>query len=216
MPRTTICSIIKQKDKCQGEILRADPIKSTRNSKINTINNEMEKLLNIWMYELTEKNVPKSQLLIQAKALNIFNDIKKKYLNSNDTFKASNGWFEKFKKRIGMHNIKIQGESSSSDHVAPEKYPEELKNITTENGYTDEQIFNVDETALYWKQIPQRTFVSTDVPTFKGFKQSKEKLSLLLGGNRSGDFRIKPLAIYHSKNPRALRQYNKNTLPVVW
>lgn len=36
MPRTTNSSILKQKEKYQGELFRAVPIKSTRISKINS------------------------------------------------------------------------------------------------------------------------------------------------------------------------------------
>jgi hypothetical protein len=39
---------------------------------------------------------------------------------------------------------------------------------------------------------------------------------LLLGGNASGDYKIKPLMVYHSQNPRALKGYFKEGLPVVW
>lgn len=62
----------------------------------------------------------------------VYNIIKKnlKYLKFTNTLKnmenplstkdfmASKDWFEKFKKRFGIHSIKIQGESASVDHEA--------------------------------------------------------------------------------------------------
>ncbi|GFY75702.1 hypothetical protein TNIN_370491 [Trichonephila inaurata madagascariensis] len=40
--------------------------------------------------------------------------------------------------------------------------------------------------------------------------------TLLLGGKASGDFKLKPLLVYHSKNPRAMKGISKSTLLVIW
>ena len=45
---------------------------------------------------------------------------------------------------------------------------------------------------------------------------SKERLTLLLGGNAARDFKLKPLLVYLSENPRPLKGVNKNKLPVIW
>lgn len=53
----------------------------------------------------------------------------------------------KTKKKV--HNIKFQGEQASADAEAAENYKLELARIINEGGYSPDQIFNADETALY-------------------------------------------------------------------
>ena len=64
--------------------------------------------------------------------------------------------------------------------------------------------------------MPNRTFISKNEKTAPGFKVSKDRVTLLLCSNASGDYMTKPMLIYRSLNPRALKGINKNALPVHW
>jgi hypothetical protein len=45
---------------------------------------------------------------------------------------------------------------------------------------------------------------------------AKDRFTLLLGGKTAGDFKLKPLLVYHSENLRALKGIERSKLPVIW
>jgi hypothetical protein len=54
--------------------------------------------------------------------------------------------------------VKVSGEYARADVKATEEYLETLDTLTVEENYLPEQIFNMDETTLFWKRMPERNF----------------------------------------------------------
>jgi hypothetical protein len=123
---------------------------------------ETEKLLTIWMEDHIQRLIPLSLMTIQAKARSLYADIKGKRQDAPQTFVASNNWFNRFKNRAGFHNVKVSGEASSGVAKAAQMFPDMLNDIINEGGYTAQQVFNVDEAGLFWKKMPERTYISKE------------------------------------------------------
>lgn len=58
----------------------------------------------------------------------------------------------------------------------------------------------------------KRTFIVREKKTFPGFKAAKHRLTVMVGVNAAGDCKLKPLLVYRSEYPRAL----KTKMPVIW
>ncbi|GFV39854.1 tigger transposable element-derived protein 1 [Trichonephila clavipes] len=102
------------------------------------------------------------------------------------------------------------GESATVDEGAAKIFPEKLAKIIEDGDYSADQVFNADETGLYWKRLPNRTYIAKDEKTASGHKESKDRVTLLLCSNASGDRMLKPLLINKSLRPRALKEWFNN------
>ena len=61
----------------------------------------------------------------------------------NEPFVASPGWWDKYSKRMGLGSVKLIGEAASADHEAAERFPETLKKVIEEGGYSEDQVRNL-------------------------------------------------------------------------
>ncbi|XP_006107965.1 tigger transposable element-derived protein 1-like, partial [Myotis lucifugus] len=178
---------------------------------------EMERLLVLWLDDQHQGCIPVGLMLIQEEAKRLFEALKKEKGEGSEReeFVASKGWLMRFKACANLHNLKVPWEAASGDGKAAGDFPSALAEIIREGGYCDKQVFNVDETGLFWKPMPTRTHIAKEEKTASGHQASKERLTLLLGANAAGDFKLKPLVCL-AENPRAPKGIWKSQLPVIW
>ena len=71
----------------------------------------------------------------------------------------------------------------------------------------------MDETGVMWRALPRNTQASKEEKKVRGKKVSKERLSVLCGGNATGTHRLKLTVVGKAAKPRALKDI-MNRLPV--
>uniref|UniRef100_A0A7N5JAM7 HTH CENPB-type domain-containing protein n=1 Tax=Ailuropoda melanoleuca TaxID=9646 RepID=A0A7N5JAM7_AILME len=212
---STVATIRDNKEKIKANSQIATPLRASRLTRHRSaVMETMERLLHVWLEDQSQRNVPLSVTIIQEKAKSLFDDLQRERGGSSQTekFSASKGWFVRFKERHCLPHFKMNSTAPGNKDV----YLEALRSIIEEGKYTPQQVFNVDETGLYWKRMPEGMFISVEEKAEPGFKSSKDRLMLLLGGNAAGDFKLKPLLVYHLENPKSLKGYSKPNLPVIW
>ncbi|XP_067947109.1 tigger transposable element-derived protein 1-like [Watersipora subatra] len=220
---STISTILKQKEVIKS-IKPSKGICIISKRRSCTLD-EMERLLLIWIEDQEMAGSTITESIICAKARSIYYDLKA--ANCGDSiggsltdsttqeFKASRGWWQNFRKRTGTLSA---GETSSSEIQAVHEFSVLFEKIVQEEGYVPQQVFNCDETGLFWKRMPRRTYITIEEKKRCGHKPMKDRLTLTLCANASGDCKIKPLLVYHSENPRAFKAHkvNKDLLQVFW
>lgn len=171
---------------------------------------EVEKKLYKWFLKQRERNCPVNRLILKVKAIEIF---KLMFPNKDEKdFVASDGWLSKFIRRHGIRFSKVWGEILSSDTSSITPFVHRFRNKITEMGLTNEQIYNADESGLFYRLLPDKTYVSATEKTAPGRKIQKERVTFMLCANAEGTHRTTPLVIGKYKKPRVFKDFDNPLL----
>lgn len=196
-----LCKILKNRD----ELTRRDKQNENTECKRNRAgkDEQVEKALRLWFENVRERDAPVNGPLMQQKAESLAAEMGKK------DFVATNGWFQRWKTRENIVYKKIHGEQKDADKPAAENWlrDEWPKLIAS---YSPENVYNADETGLYFRALPEHTYLFKN-ESLKGHKVSKERVTVLCCVSMSGE-KQRLLVIGKSKNPRCFKGVKK--LPV--
>jgi hypothetical protein len=157
-----------------------------------------------WFKQARANNIPLNRPIIQEKAMEFVTDLK--FMD----FKASNGLLESWRSRFSIGFFKVCGESADVDDNVVDDFQSKIGKIV--EGYKAEDIFNVDETGLFFKALPDKTLAPKG-EACKGGKLAKERITVMLASSSTGG-KLKPLVIGKAKQPRCFKNINIDNLPV--
>ena len=204
IPVTTLQSILQKKECIQKNIEKVgEKNAKKRRSLKKSPYDELEAILLKWFKEARAANVPVNGTILREKALEIADR-----LVGLENFTASNGWIDRMKKRHNLVYRSLSGESSSVDEATIEEWKKNLPNLT--KGYKPKDVFNADETGLFFNLLPDKSYVVKG-DSCHGGKMSKLRLTVLLCCNSDGSEKLTPLVIGKSRNPRCFK--NVRTFP---
>lgn len=169
---------------------------------------DLERALILWHEAVTDQGGVITGDILQEKAGEIWDRLPSSQGKNKPVF--SSGWLTGFKARHGLYQHTFHGEEGA----VPAAADEAMTTIHDEVRYYNERdIFNMDETGLFWRLAP-----STGLSSQRrgGIKKDKARISLALCCNANGTERMPPFVIGKARIPHALRGVNMSTLGVRW
>ena len=107
-------------------------------------------------------------------------------------------WINRFKARHSIIAKRIHGESASA--FRPSFYVEGNYPPGITQKFQMGNIFNIDETGLFWKLLPERTLQFKGMDC-KGDKHAKDRITILVGASALGE-KLPLMVIGKSQKPR--------------
>lgn len=208
--KSTISDIKKKKNEILRYVSRTEKGPGTRKTMRNAEFSDVEDAVYTWFLQQRARHAPISEAIILQKARQFFTEMN---YGEGVNFEASRGWFQGFKHRFGIRSLKVTGEKLSSDENAVEPFRIKLKQKIEQLGLSLEQIYNADESGLYWRCLPEKTLVHADEKGAPGRKISKDRITFMPCANASGRHKLRLLVIGKSKNPRPFKNIQ---LPVYY
>ena len=143
-----ISDILKESEKWLA--LKLDSYEASLKKQVKPNFPQVDEALGFWVEKAIDNNITISGELLAQKACDFAT-----LLDAQD-FKGSDGWVAGFKKCHNLESyVKHEEAASAPSEEDLNEMRKDLQNILKE--YLPDDIFNIDETGLYWKMEPNRT-----------------------------------------------------------
>ena len=129
-------------------------------------------------------------------------------------FTLGRHWFTQFRNTYGLTGIILAGDDA--DESGARQFVQQLSQILENLDIGDENLYNMDETSLFWRRLPKQVLKSASGNAV--IKETEEKIktdriTLAVCANASGSHKLPLFLINKYGNPRALKHSYTN-LPV--
>ena len=116
-------------------------------------------------------------------------------------FSASNGWLDKWKKRYNITQMNVAGEEGDVNEETMTSWAERARELV--RGHHPADVWNMDETGLFWKALPEKS-LSERGKRCRGGKKAKQRLTWAFFVNAGGG-KEPPIVIGKSVRPRCFK-----------
>lgn len=164
-----------------------------------------------WHQQMLKKKVTVSKETLRDIANKIFYELPQ-YRNVEPP-RFSGGWLDSYKARYQVKRYYRKGKSGALDQVGVEAELEGLRKGL--KIYKCEDIYTMDETALFWKMSPNDDLTSESKA---GGKLEKARITVVLACNVTGTRKLAPWFVGKAQTPRCFDRsgVRVENFPTVW
>ena len=196
MGRSTGSDILRDKEKWTSTPKDGD---SSLHQRMGRHDN-LEQALFLWFNDGRPKNAIINDDMLIEKAKTYGNQL------GVQDFAYSKGWLQKFQKRHVISKHVAHGEADSADPVVVSQGRLQLQEDLA--ACDPQDIYNMDETGLFYRLLPNSTLATGPV---RGKKKQKERITVALCANATGTDKLIPLVIMKSAHPQCFsKTFNPN------
>jgi arginine repressor len=195
LTQPAISNILNNKRQLLDEVVDSNlNLKRPRVVKLSAL----DEALASWVISCQERGICLSWQILRKKAEMFADEMQ---IEETDRPAFSDGWLQKFLHRRNFKTIHMSGESRSADVEAIRSELPALQQIIAQ--YQPSDVFNMDETGLFYCMAPDRTIASRQIG---GIKKDKTRITIALCANSNGTEKRNLFFIGHAEKPRAFKK----------
>jgi hypothetical protein len=165
----------------------------TTNKKIRICDlSNVDQALLEWFKELRNACFPINGPILKVKAEKFAKQL------GHENYTCNNGWLDRFKNWYNIFYMKVSGKDLSVDSKTASEWVKSVW-VGCQQGYSEEDIYNEDETGVFYNMTPGSTFKFKGEKCVGG-KISKNRLTVLMCVNMTGTDRNDSLLLENHKH----------------
>jgi hypothetical protein len=196
VPPNTLSTILKNKEKYR-EAFYGGKTNVEKKRQRDAKRDDVDDALLKWFSFARSGNAPISGPILIAKAESLAKDL------GYEQWSCSVGWLDRFKKRHNIVFKSVCGESASVNETEADQWKTEVLPKLLK-GYSPRDVYNADETGLFWRLLPDKTMAFKG-ESCSGGKKSKERVTAMVCANADGSDKSPLLVIGKFQNPRCFK-----------
>lgn len=204
--KSTVTEILKSKDIILASL--ASGSITPKAKRMRTAKHEdVESALLEWLKKNRNSNIPISGPILIEKAKSIAEGL------GIENFACSSGWLWRFQNRHGITSQKICGELNKVNTTHVDNWLETFAEVRKK--YSLRNIFNMDESGIFFNLFPDRTLDFRGKKCHGGSK-SKERITAVFMCNADGSEKPPIWVIGKFESPRCFKNMDKTRLPCTY